>query len=141
MAPFLIGVLSEVVAEAVEAALPARAPLRDPLLGRSQRLRLDLAGAHAADLARLHEPARLQHLDVLDHGRERHVERPRELTDRRGPAREPVDHDPPAGVGEGLENSVKLVKHLLKYYTDTRDPETRVLTCDQTVTYAARMDL
>src|SRR6185312_5657336 len=65
-APFLFGVLGEVVAEAVEAALPARATLGDPLLGRPQRLRLDLAGPHAAHLVRLDQPARLQHLDVLD---------------------------------------------------------------------------
>ena len=54
---------------------------------------------------------------LLDHRREGHLQRAGQLGDGRGSAGEPLDHDPPAGVGQGLEYSVELVKQLLKYCT------------------------
>ena len=109
--------LGEKAAEPVEAVFPAGPPFFDPPLRASQRVGLDRAGAHAADLLGADEPTRLEHLHVLYDGRERHVQRPRQLADRRRPAGQPVDHQAAAGIGEGLEDPVEwgaLVKHLLE---------------------------
>jgi hypothetical protein len=110
--------LVEVRAQPFEPVLPARAALADPLLGETQGHRLDLACAHAADLLGPDEPARLQHLQVLEHSGQRHGERLRELRHRGRSAREPLDHLAPARVGERTEHAIEggaLVRHVLKY--------------------------
>jgi hypothetical protein len=112
-----VGVRGEEVAEPVETAFPQGPPLVDPVLGRAQRGRLDRAGAHPPDLLRADEAAGLEHLDVLDHRRERHLERLRELAHRRRPTRQAVDHRAAAGVSERVEDLVerRMVKQLLNF--------------------------
>ena len=77
----MLWMLGEVFAEPVEALFPAGAPLGDPLLGRPQRARLDAAGAHPSHLLGANQPACFEHVQVLDHRRQRHRERSSELAD------------------------------------------------------------
>ena len=107
----------EKVAETVETAFPGRAALADPLLGGGERTRFDTTGSYPPDLLRPDEPARLQHLQVLDDAGERHVEWSGELADRGRSAAQAFHHRPPAGIGERLEHPVErgaLVKHVLE---------------------------
>ena len=95
----------------------ARAARRSRL-GRAQRGRVDGAGPGPAALLRPDQAAGLQHLNVLQDGGQRHGQRPAELADRRRACAEPLHHDPPARVGQGLEHPVqvrRLVKHALEY--------------------------
>jgi hypothetical protein len=45
---------------------------------------------------------------MLDDRRQRHGQRPGELADRSRPAAQPVDHQPPSGIGEGLKEKIDL---------------------------------
>ena len=47
--------------------------------------------------------ATAQHRQMLDHRRQRHVERGGEFAYRRRSLAQPLDHSPPAGIGEGVE--------------------------------------
>src|SRR5579859_180183 len=114
----LVGVLREKVAEAVEALLPERAARGDPALGQAQCGGIDTAGAHPPQLLRADQPARLQHLQVLHHRRQRHGQGPRQLADRGRPAAQALHHAAAGRVRERLEDAVErgvLVNHLLKY--------------------------
>ena len=75
----LIGGLRQVFAKPVEAALDHGAPVGDPALGGAEGRLVDAARARAAELARADQDARLQNLDVLQDGGQRHVQRPAEL--------------------------------------------------------------
>ena len=57
--------------------------------------------------------ALLQHLEVLNDPRERHVQRLREVADRCRPPAQPLDDRPARGVRERVEDPVDggLVKH------------------------------
>src|SRR5206468_12142142 len=111
----------EEVAQAVEPALPVRAPSADPLLHRPQRRQLDLAGAHTADLLRADEPTGLHHLKVLYHRRQRHRQRACEVANRGWSAAQPLDDDPPTGIGQRVEDAIDalaagtILKHLPNY--------------------------
>src|SRR5919202_2793634 len=105
---WFVAAFGEIVAQAVEPALPVRAPGADPLLHRPQRRRLDVAGAHTAALLRADEPAGLQHLKVLYHRRQRHRQRACELADRSRSATQPLDDDPPTGIGQRVEDPIDL---------------------------------
>ncbi len=91
--------------------------LSDPLLGRSERRRLDVAGAHSPDFLRSNQAARLEHLEVLSDGRKRHHEGLGELAHRRWSPVQPLRHEPTRGVRQRAEHKVKrvqLIQHLLK---------------------------
>ena len=81
--------------------------LGDPLLDRAHRRRLETACADAADLLGADQAALLQHVDVLDDGRQRHRERLGELADRGRALAQPGDDRAPARVGEGTEGPVE----------------------------------
>ena len=99
--------------------LPERAAVVEPLLGGRERLRLDAAHAYATDLLGRHDATRLEHLDVLDHRRERHVERRRQIADGGGGSDETLDHLPTRRVGQRVEETVeRMVKHVLYYSHD-----------------------
>src|SRR6516225_1022523 len=109
----------QILAEPIEAVLPLDPPGVDPLLGLAERLRLDGAGAHPTNLLRSHEARVLQHAEVLHHRRQRHRERPSQLTDRSWSTAQPLYHRPARQVGEGMEQVVeigRLVKHMPKYH-------------------------
>src|SRR5213593_2793429 len=49
-----------------------------------------------------------EHLEVLRHGRKRHLERLRQLGDRRRPGCQPSEDGPPRGIRERRERPVQL---------------------------------
>jgi hypothetical protein len=109
--------LAEDVAEAVEAVLPRRSLEAQPLLGAPQAGWIDLAGADASGLLRPNQLARLEHLQVLDRGRNRHAEEARQLAHRGRAAGQALDDRPPVGIGDRVEHLIRdrrlMVKHVL----------------------------
>ena len=59
----------EDVAQQVEPTFPDSAMLGDPVLKCAHRAGFEPAGADAADLLGTHEPAALEHVEVLQHSR------------------------------------------------------------------------
>src|SRR2546421_6929582 len=125
LAPFrFVVAFGEVLAKAVETALPARPPCADPSLDGPQRRWLDPAGPHPPNFLGANEAAHLQHLQVLDHRRQRHRQRLCEFADRGRPAAQPLDDDPSIGIGQRVEDAIDRftlrtsVKHCLKYIAD-----------------------
>ena len=118
--------LGEVLAKALELALPARAPRADPLLDRPQRRRLDPAGPHTPDLVGADEAARLEHVKVLYHRRQRHRQRLGELADRCRSVAQPLDDRPSMRIRQRVKDPIDVVssgptlKHLLNYTRVTR---------------------
>ena len=113
-----VGSVGQIVAEAVKTELPEAAPLGDPGLGRPQRRRVDAAGPRAADLRRPDQAAGLQHLHVLEDRCQGHRQRLAEFAHRSRSLAKPIYHQPPARVGQGLEDPVQisqLVNHVLEY--------------------------
>jgi hypothetical protein len=56
---------------------------------------------------------------MLHHGRKGHGERTRQIADRGGTVREPLNHRTSRRIGESLKGEVergRLVKHALKYH-------------------------
>src|SRR5690349_14638371 len=99
----------EVIAQAVEALFPEPAVLSDPIRDLPQRLRVEAAGPPLRPPALRDQAGALQHLEVLGHGGQGHVERLGELLDR-GLARGEPREDRAAGrVGEGREGGAELV--------------------------------
>ena len=109
---FLLG---EEFAETIEASLPKRASLRDPLRSQVQACRLELARPHATDLLRTNDGRVFEHAEMLHHGRQCHIERLGQGTDRARAYSEPLDNRPPRRLREGMEGSVnrRMVKHWL----------------------------
>src|SRR6185312_16623065 len=104
-------------AEAVQAAF-GRQPLPAyPVRGGGQRPGDELIGADPPGLRRADDAGLLQDAQVLDHRRQRHVERPGQLADRRRTAGQPLDHGPPAAVAQCAEHPVELriLRHAPKY--------------------------
>jgi len=98
--------------------LPIGAPAGEPPFRSREGLRIDAAGANTPCLFRSHEPAGLEHLEVLQHGGERHVERPGEVAHCHWSSAQPLDHDAPSRVGERLKDEVEragMVKHRLNH--------------------------
>src|SRR5579875_3096871 len=77
-----------------------------------------------ADLFGGDEARVLKHLDVLLHPGQRHAVRRRELTDRRAPGAETLEHVTPGGVGKRDERTVDvgglILNHRVQYYTSRK---------------------
>src|SRR5919198_434841 len=101
------GSVRQVPPEPVEAPFPACATLMNPALGRLEGRDLDRAGPNPANLFGADEATVLQQLQVLEHGRERHRQRPCELAHRGRALREPVNYRPAARVGQSMKNAVE----------------------------------
>src|SRR3954451_2339090 len=95
--------------EAVEPALGGQSLPADPLGRRREGVDGELIGAHPADLGGLDDPGLLEDAEVLDDGRQCHVERPSEVGDRGRTLDEAFDHAPAAAVAEGMEQLIERV--------------------------------
>jgi len=99
----------EDVAQEVEPAFPDSAVLGDPVLDRVHRAGVEAAGADPTGLLGTHEPAALEHVEVLQHCRQRHAERRRELAHRGGPPGELHDDRATVAVGQSVERQIELL--------------------------------
>ena len=85
------------------------AVLGDPVLDRAHRAGFEPAGADAADLLGTHEPALLEHVEVLQHGRKRHLQWRREFAHGGGAIGEPRDDRAAVAVGQSAERLIELL--------------------------------
>ena len=99
--------------EPIGAALPQGALLGQPSFDGGKRLLFDSADPHATHLARPNPSALFKQTDVLHEGRQRHVERLRQLADARGAAAQPSQYGPASGIGNRLEDAVQRLRILL----------------------------
>ena len=75
------------------------------------------AAEHSApDLLARHQTSLRQHAHVLQHRRQRHLERPREIADRQRRAARQSLHDRPSGrIGESGERYVQAVGDIVNH--------------------------
>src|SRR5262245_28161569 len=103
----------------VEACVPELAIPLDPRRLVLQSARAELAGAHAPDLLRGHEPGLLQDADVLLHAREGHVELLGKVRDRSVCTSELLQNAASGGVRErgerGIEAGSRILNHMVQY--------------------------
>jgi hypothetical protein len=93
-------------------------PVGDPLLGRGHRRRLYPAHARPADFPGLHDTARLEYLNMLDHGRQGHGERTRQFAYGSRAQGEAFHHGSPAAISQRVEGPIevdRLVKYVLEF--------------------------
>src|SRR6187549_4019491 len=91
----------------VEPCVPALAVPLDPCRLFIQSAPPELAGPHAPDLLRQDEPGLLQDVDMLLHARERHLELPGKVGDRRICASELLQNTASRGVRERGERGIE----------------------------------
>jgi len=92
----------------IELRVPEVVRVREPVVHRPQGFRLQPALLYASVFDSRNQASILEHVQMLQHGRHRHVERPRELADRRVAAGQAHQHRPARRVGEGAEDGVEL---------------------------------
>src|SRR6185295_13064224 len=88
------------------------------LSGSPHNLRTGRGGFPTPD-----QTARFERLEVLEHRRKTHRQRPRQLADRGRSAGKPGEHTAPRRVREGLERAIepgRIVKHTLNYRVAAR---------------------
>src|ERR1700757_4100571 len=103
----------------VEACVPMLAVPLDPCRLFLQSARAELAGPHAADLLRGHEPGLLQDADVLLHAREGHAEPLGKVRNRSVGTSELLQHAASGGIRErgerGIEVGPRILNHSVQY--------------------------
>jgi hypothetical protein len=100
-------IFGEDLFESTEATLPGGATLGEPLFGAAHDRWLDTAGADATDFLRSHQPAGLEHLQVLDDRRQGERQWSGELANGRWAAGEALEHVPSRGIGQGVEDAIE----------------------------------
>src|SRR6476660_730193 len=105
----------------VEACVPELAVPLDPCRLFLQSAQAELAGPHAPDLLRGHEPRLLQDADMLLHAREGHVELVGKVRDRRVCTSELLQNAASGGIRERGERGIKagseILNHVVQYIT------------------------
>src|SRR5262247_4090022 len=105
----------------VEARVPQLAIPLDPGRLFLQSARAELAGPHAPDLLRGHEPGLLQDADVLLHAREGHVELLGKVRDRSVGTAELLQNTASGGIREcgerGTQAGLLILNHTVQYTT------------------------
>src|SRR5882672_398208 len=100
---------AEVMVEAVEALIPEPPVMFHPIGHLAEGAGAEAAGAPLGPAEAGDEPCAVQHLQVLRHGREAHLERPGDFEDR-GLARGQARQDrAPGRVGEGRERGAQVL--------------------------------
>src|SRR5258706_16346987 len=101
--------LLEVALQLVEALLPVAAVVLDPVGNALERVGLEPARSPLRFAAALDQPRALEHLEVLGHGGQAHVEGLCELEHRGFPRGKACEDRAPGGVGEGGEGGAEAV--------------------------------
>ncbi len=100
--------------------MPERLRVVEPAIHRTKPTHVELAALHAAMLHGGHQPGRLEDAQVLEDGRQRHVERLGQLADRRPAAGQPRQHGAARRVGERAKHRVQpgflIHNQLVNYY-------------------------
>src|SRR5437773_6206216 len=99
----------QVLVQTIEPLLPDDAIALDPLVDLFERARLERRRPPLRLLAARHKSCAFEHLEVLAHGGEAHVERLRDLGHRRATLRETREDRTPRRVGEGTEREAEAV--------------------------------
>src|SRR6188768_1910815 len=97
----------QIFTQAIEAGFPLAASASKPALDALERGSLELASAYPTLFTRADEATRLEHLQVLDDGRQSHRQRLSELAHRSRTPAQPVHHAPARGIAERLEQPVE----------------------------------
>src|SRR5271165_2927752 len=100
--------LSQEIAQPVKPAFPHRAAVADPSVRHRKAAGFDSAGAYPPGLFGLDQAAFLQHLQVLNDGRQRDAEWLCQPRHRYGSLAEPLQNGPAGGVAEGMEDTVDI---------------------------------
>src|SRR5881396_17312 len=99
----------QVLVETIEPLLPDDAIALDPFVDLFEWARLERRRAPLRLLAARHESRAFEHLEVLAHRGEAHLERLRDLGHRRATLRETREDRTPRRVGEGTEREAEAV--------------------------------
>src|SRR2546428_6775969 len=99
----------QVLVQTIEPLLPDDAIALDPFVDLFERARLERGRSPLRLLAARHESRAFEHLEVLAHRGEAHVERLRDLGHRRATFRETREDRTPRRVGEGTEREAEAV--------------------------------
>src|SRR5436309_2207934 len=99
----------QVLVETIEPLLPDDAIAPDPLVDLFERARLERRRPPLRLLAARHESRAFEHLEVLAHSGEAHLERLRDLGHRRATLRETREDRTPRRVGEGTEREAEAI--------------------------------
>src|SRR6266571_638665 len=99
----------QVLVQTIEPLLPDHAIALDPFVDLFERARLERRRPPLRLLAARHKSRAFEHLEVLAHRGEAHVERLRDLGHRRDTLRETREDRTPRRVGEGTEREAEAV--------------------------------
>ena len=105
-APASILILCKELPQTVKPSLPQRSPLADPLLHHRKSRRHDPAGSHPAHFFRMHQPALLQHLQMLHHCGQRNHQRRRQARNRHRSIAKPLDDRATGRIAESMKHTV-----------------------------------
>src|SRR5208283_2443252 len=105
--PIVVG-LRQKISQTVQSALPYRTAILDPLLEGSEASRIELASAHSPRLLGGRRIIFMQHLEVLNHRRQRDVERSCKARNRLRAVGEPLHNGPPGGITESVKYAVDI---------------------------------
>jgi hypothetical protein len=107
----------QITAERIELPAPEMLVVRDPGRGGLHGRGIELAAHDPPLLGPRDEAGGLQHGEVLDEARQRHVVRRRQLADAGPAAAELLQHAPPRRVGQRGEHEIELgiffINHLV----------------------------
>src|SRR3970282_1378219 len=101
--------LAQIVVQAVVALFPEAPVVFEPVAGRLKGGEFEPAGAPLRLAPAGDEAGPLEHLEVLGHGGQGHLERGSEFRHRRLPIREAEEDLAAGGVGECREGAAELV--------------------------------
>ena len=96
--------------EGLKRPVPIFAIMRKPPIGIAQGRSVERAAMHAPVDRALDQFRILKHPQMLRYRRERHIERLRELPDRRGAARKPREQGASRAVGERVKHAVEPLR-------------------------------
>ena len=109
----------QIFCQSIEPLLPETPVTLDPINRFFHGSGDKAAAAHAPVLFLPEQAGPLQHAQVLGDGRQRDVERLCQPHHRRGAPRQPRQHGPPGGVGQGrksgVQRSLAILNHVVKY--------------------------
>src|SRR6185437_3067615 len=103
---FLVLELFDVLVELIQSSFPQPTARRQPIFNDLEPFWRNLVRPYTSALLRLHQPALLEHRQVLHERRQLHVERCCQLADGGWPDGQLLQNFPPGRIGQGVKNIV-----------------------------------